>query len=64
MENEKKLQPEAPEETLPEEVLSEDLARTPYTPRPLWQRIGAWVCLVFFIALILMYYINIMRGGR
>lgn len=34
-----------------------------YTPRPLWQRITAWIALMLFIAVILMYYINIMRGG-
>lgn len=61
MENEEKLPQENP---TPEEIPSEASEQTPYTPRPLWQRIGAWVCLVIFIALILMYYINIMRGGR
>ena len=33
-----------------------------YIPRPKWQVWLARVCLVLFIALILMYYINIMRG--
>lgn len=47
----------AEEETAPEE--------TPVTvPRPLWQRVGALVALVLFITLILMYYVNIARGGR
>ena len=32
--------------------------------RPLWQRVGALIALVLFIALILMYYVNIARGGR
>lgn len=72
MENEKNLQPDTAEETTPEEILSEEerlaeeLSETPDTPsvpRPLWQRIGAWICLVAFICLIIMYYINIMRGG-
>lgn len=36
----------------------------PYTPRPLWQRILAGICLALFICLIIMYYVNIMRGGR
>ena len=34
-----------------------------YVPRPKWQVWGARVALVLFIALILMYYINMMRGG-
>ena len=35
----------------------------PYVPRPLWQRILAWIGVVVFVLLILMYYINMMRGG-
>ena len=34
-----------------------------YVPRPAWQVWLARVALVLFIALILMYYINMMRGG-
>ena len=54
MENENRQEPvqEAPETEAFEE-------ETGYTPRPLWQRIGAWICLVAFICLIIMYYINI-----
>lgn len=33
-------------------------------PRPVWQRVAAWVALALFVAVIAMYYINIMRGGR
>ena len=58
MENENRQEPvqEAPE--------TEDFEEeTGYTPRPLWQRIAAWVGLVLFILVILMYHINIMRGG-
>ena len=33
-----------------------------YTPRPMWQVWGARIGLVLFVALILMYYINMMRG--
>ena len=36
---------------------------TPYTPRPRWQVWGARVALVIFVTLIIMYYINISRGG-
>ena len=35
-----------------------------YVPRPVWQVWGARIALVVFIALILMYYVNIARGGR
>ena len=50
-----------PEKDAAPEVQTED---TPaYIPRPKWQVWMARVALVLFIALILMYYINIMRGG-
>ncbi len=35
-----------------------------YQPRPAWQVWLARVALVVFIALIIMYYANIFRGGR
>ena len=62
MENENNL---TPEQDVPEQE-TEQLLTEESTPvsRPLWQRIGAGICLVAFIALIIMYYINIMRGGR
>ena len=34
-----------------------------YVPRPMWQVWGARVALVLFIALVIMYTLNIMRGG-
>ena len=34
-----------------------------YVPRPAWQVWAARIGLVLFIALIIMYYINIARGG-
>ena len=34
-----------------------------YVPRPAWQVWLARVCLVLFVGLILLYYINMMRGG-
>ena len=37
--------------------------QTGYTPRPAWQVWAARIGLVLFVALIIMYYINIMRGG-
>lgn len=44
-----------------EEYIEEE--ESGYTPRPRWQVWAARIGLVLFIALILMYYINIMRGG-
>lgn len=35
----------------------------PYTPRPKWQVWIARIGLVLFIAMIIMYYIHMMRGG-
>lgn len=35
----------------------------PYTPRPKWQVWAARIGLVLFIAMIIMYYIHMMRGG-
>ncbi len=34
-----------------------------YIPRPRWQVWGARVLVVIFILLVLMYYVNIARGG-
>ena len=34
-----------------------------YVPRPKWQVWLARICLVLFIMVVIMYYINIMRGG-
>lgn len=58
MENEnlEQLEQELPQTEIPEE-------ETPYVPRPVWQRIVAWICFVLFVAVIAMYYINMMRGG-
>ena len=62
---------EAPVEEVTAEQIPEEVpaAETPeeapaYIPRPAWQVWLARVCLVLFIAMILMYYINIMRGGK
>ncbi len=34
-----------------------------HTPRPAWQVWGARVLLIVFLALLFMYYVNLMRGG-
>lgn len=45
---------------LNEELPQEDIG---YTPRPRWQVWLARIGLVLFILLLVMYYINILRGG-
>lgn len=47
------------ENIIPEEESQESV----YTPRPIWQVWTARVALVLFIILVIMYYINIARGG-
>ena len=44
---------------MPEEEVREEI----YVPRPAWQVWAARIGLVVFVALIIMYYINISRGG-
>ena len=34
-----------------------------YTPRPLWQRVLAWMALALFLLVVAGYYVNIFRGG-
>ena len=60
MENERKE--EQLEQTLPEEAVPQE-EKPLYIPRPKWQVIGAWVALVLFVAVIVFYYLNMMRGG-
>ena len=56
-----------PQEEMPEET-TEETTQQPekeeYKPRPTWQIWAARIGLVLFIAYVIMYYINIMRGGR
>ena len=51
MEEERIDNPEIPEE------------EPAYIPRPAWQVWGARIALVVFVGLVIMYYINIARGG-
>ena len=44
---------------MPEEEVQEAV----YVPRPAWQVWAARIGLAVFVALIVMYYINISRGG-
>ena len=46
------------------DIQPEDLEPEPYKPRPFWQVWGARIGLVLFVAVVIMYYINIARGGR
>ena len=46
-----------------EERIDTPEEETPYEPRPVWQVWAARVALVIFVALVIMYYINISRGG-
>ena len=52
-------------ENIPEEELPEiqEEEKPVYVPRPMWQVWMARVCLVLFVALVILYYINMMRGG-
>lgn len=56
MENEHK-------EALSEELDQETEKVPAYTPRPLWQVIGAWVLLVVFIALMISGYVRFFGGA-
>ena len=52
------------EEALDPEIQQALEEETPkYVPRPAWQIWGARIALVLFILVILLYYLNIARGG-
>lgn len=38
-------------------------AATPYEPRPIWQRVLAWVGVGIVVAGVILYYYHIARGG-
>ena len=46
-----------------EEPMEEVQETTPYVPRPLWQRIAAWIGFAIVILGVVIYYYNIARGG-
>ena len=48
-------------EKQPVEAAAEE--ESSYIPRPAWQVWGARIALVLFILLIVLYYINVSRGG-
>ena len=46
------------------EELEQEAEKVPaYTPRPLWQVIGAWVLLLIFIALVISGYVRMFGGA-
>ena len=47
----------------PRKETNEELEDTGYTPRPAWQVTAARIGLVFFLAFLALYYLNILRGG-
>ena len=57
MENEHMEENVTPEQEQPKED------KPVYTPRPLWQVIGAWVLLVIFIALMISGYVRFFGGA-
>lgn len=46
-----------------EDIPQETPEESGYTPRPMWQVWLARIGLVLFVLLVIMYYINIARGG-
>ena len=46
-----------------ESQIPEEAQQPSYTPRPWWQVWGARILLVLFVILVILYYINVARGG-
>ena len=46
-----------------EKNLEQEVPESGYTPRPAWQVWAARIGLVVFVIFLVMYYINIFRGG-
>ena len=46
-----------------ENQIPEEAEKPSYTPRPKWQVWGARILLVLFVILVILYYINVARGG-
>ena len=46
-----------------EEILETEQPEEGYKPRPKWQVFGAWIALILFLLMLVLYYINIFRGG-
>ena len=59
MDEMEKQEPEQQEAQQPAPEQEKDV----YVPRPAWQVWGARVALVIFIIFLIMYYINVARGG-
>ena len=52
---------QTPEQTGEEAPAEEE--KKVYVPRPAWQVWGARVALVLFILMLILYYVNLLRGG-
>ena len=50
-------------ENIPQTPEEETTETAVYTPRPLWQRVLAWIALALFLVVVAGYYVNIFRGG-
>ena len=50
-------------EELTKELEQETETKPAYTPRPLWQVIGAWVLLLVFLALTISGYVRFLGGA-
>jgi len=46
-----------------DEQRKDEINETGYTPRPAWQVWAARIGLAVFLIFLVMYYINILRGG-
>lgn len=42
---------------------AQEQVTAPYAPRPVWQRIAAWIGLGIVIVGVILYYYHIARGG-
>ena len=51
------------EKELENQIAEDEQTQPSYIPRPRWQVWGARIGLILFIILIILYYINISRGG-
>ena len=50
------------EKELPE--TSEELVVTPFEPRPVWQRVLAWIGFGIVVLGVILYYYHIASGGK
>lgn len=51
------------EEMKETEVVETEMEKPAYQPRPVWQRVLAWIGLVIVVVSVILYYIHIANGG-